>query len=264
MEMRSDLGVRIVSGIAIAVPCLLAVYVGGPWLAAAASLVAALIAWEWQRLTAPDPSWTHWAFVAACGLAPWASVAGGWPAAFALVGIAATLGWTGRRPPALIWSTVGALAAALAPAALVQLRGLPDGLVLVSWVVGVVVASDVGAYTAGRALGGPKMAPRISPGKTWSGAIGGLLSAGAVGAIIGSQFSILAPAYLLVLSLAAGATAQAGDLGASALKRWAGVKDSGRLIPGHGGAIDRFDSLVAVVLVAALAVSVAGLNRTAS
>ncbi len=82
MEMRSDLGVRIVSGIAIAVPCLLAVYVGGPWLAAAASLVAALIAWEWQRLTAPDPSWTHWAFVAACGLAPWASVAGGWPAAF--------------------------------------------------------------------------------------------------------------------------------------------------------------------------------------
>ena len=264
MEKRSDLGVRVVSGITIAVPCLLAVYAGGLLLAAIASLVAALIAWEWQRLTAPDPAWTHWAFVAACALAPWASESGGWPAAFAPRGDRshARMGRTQASGPDLEhgWGPDRCDR----PAALVQLRGFPDGLALVCWIVGVVVASDVGAYTAGRALGGPRMAPRISPGKTWSGAIGGLLSAGAVGAIIGTQFSLLAPTYLLALSLAAGVAAQVGDLGASALKRWAGVKDSGRLIPGHGGAIDRFDSLVAVVLMASLVVFVAGLNRSAS
>ena len=259
MGRHSDLGIRILSAAVIAVPCVLAVYAGGLWLAAVASPVAALLAWEWRRLTSPDPSWTHWAFAAACALAPWASHAAGWPAAFALAGVATGIGWAGRTPAALIWSVAGALAAGVAPASLVLLRASPDGLGLVSWVVGVVVATDIGAYAVGRTFGGARLAPRISPGKTWSGAIGGLLSAGAAGVIIGSQFSLLASGPLAVLSVVGGATAQIGDLGASAMKRRAGVKDSGHLIPGHGGVIDRFDSLVAVVLAVSLATWVAGL-----
>lgn len=259
MRQRSELAVRILSGTAIAVPCLLAIYAGGIWLAAIASLAAALLSMEWRRLTAPGNSWSHWAFGACCALAPWASLPGEWYAVLGLAGVAALLGWAGRSLVALVWSALGALAAGVAPAALVLLRDGPDGLGLVSWVVAVVVASDVGAYALGRAIGGPKLAPRISPGKTWSGSLGGMVTAGAAGALVGSQFTLLTPVPLLLLSLAAGVTAQAGDLGASALKRRAGVKDSGQLIPGHGGVIDRFDSLVAVTLAVALAAWVVGI-----
>ena len=259
MRWRSELAVRILSGTAIAVPCLFAIYLGGIWLVAIASLAAALLSWEWRRLTAPAIPWRNWAFSATCALAPWASLLEGWPAVLGLAGVAALLGGAGRSLAALAWSASGALAAGVAPAALVLLRDGPDGLGLVSWIVSVVVASDVGAYAIGRAIGGPRLAPRISPGKTWSGCLGGLATAGTAGALVGSWFTLLEPASLLLLSLAAGVTAQAGDLGASALKRRAGVKDSGQLIPGHGGFMDRFDSLVAVILAAAFIVSVVGI-----
>ena len=109
-------------------------------------------------------------------------------------------------------------------------------------------ATDTGAYAVGRAIGRRKLAPSISPGKTWEGAIGGLLgAAGATGALVHLLDGIESRVWpALALGLAIGVAAQAGDLLESKLKRVAGAKDSGRLIPGHGGLLDRLDSLVPV------------------
>ena len=126
------------------------------------------------------------------------------------------------------------------------------GLLLTFWAMGLVWACDSGAYFAGRAIGGAKLAPSISPNKTWAGFIGGVIAA-AVGALgvhllFGLPFPlVLATPFLAML-------AQAGDLYESHLKRLAGVKDSGNLLPGHGGLLDRLDGLVAVAPAAALLV----------
>jgi phosphatidate cytidylyltransferase len=142
----------------------------------------------------------------------------------------------------------------LAAVALPWLRADPEvGLRNTLFVLAIVWASDIGAYMVGRLVGGPKLAPKISPGKTWSGAIGGLISAvlggTAVAACVSpeiSAFHVIAPGIVL------GVISQAGDLLESALKRHFGVKDSGRIIPGHGGLLDRLDALLAVAPAAAL------------
>ena len=128
----------------------------------------------------------------------------------------------------------------------------------VLFVILTVWASDSVAYLAGRALGGPKLAPSISPGKTWSGSLGGLAGAMLVGALLAALLPAppaLDPAICVVRGMLAGLllglVAQAGDLAESAFKRRCGVKDSGRLIPGHGGLLDRFDGLLAAAPVAA-------------
>ncbi len=111
---------------------------------------------------------------------------------------------------------------------------------------------DIFAFFAGRAIGGPKLAPRISPGKTWSGLAGGMAAAAAASAV----FSVWSAAPLSSLCFWGAATAvvaQAGDLLESAAKRRFGVKDSGTLIPGHGGILDRVDGLVAALLLVAIA-----------
>jgi phosphatidate cytidylyltransferase len=128
--------------------------------------------------------------------------------------------------------------------------GLHDALFLVA----VIWATDIGAYLAGRLLGGRKLAPKISPGKTWTGAIGGLLLAAAAGVTLAGMNGLALPVAVL-LSL----FAQGGDLLESAIKRKCGVKDSGRTIPGHGGLFDRLDGfLTAAPLAAILALSVHG------
>ena len=115
----------------------------------------------------------------------------------------------------------------------------------------VVWASDIGAYVVGRLVGGPKLAPAISPGKTWSGAVGGLVAAISVAwffsGVLGAP-----PARGLLIGACLGIASQAGDLLESAIKRGFGVKDSGRLIPGHGGLLDRIDGLLVAAPAAAL------------
>jgi phosphatidate cytidylyltransferase len=134
----------------------------------------------------------------------------------------------------------------LAALALVWLRAdAAVGRSNVLFVLLVVWTSDIGAYLIGRLLGGPRLAPRVSPGKTWSGAVGGLLAAAAIGAVIG-RFAGAGVAAALSLA------AQAGDLAESAAKRGAGVKDSGTLIPGHGGLLDRLDGLLTAAPAATL------------
>ena len=127
---------------------------------------------------------------------------------------------------------------------LIAIRGRePDGALLILWLVLVVVAADVGAYFVGRRYGGRKLWPRVSPGKTWSGAVGGLLVAGLVGGLFGLAVGWSLPG-VLATSLALAVASQFGDLLESAVKRHFGVKDASRLIPGHGGVMDRLDGLL--------------------
>lgn len=137
------------------------------------------------------------------------------------------------------------------------------GMTAALWVFGMVWATDIGAYFAGRAFGGARLAPKISPSKTWSGLIGGMIAALIASATIGDRAGIIG--VPLWIGLFMGLLAQMGDLSQSWMKRRAGVKDSGKLIPGHGGLFDRVDGILPVALllgalayVGQLSVGVAG------
>lgn len=123
-----------------------------------------------------------------------------------------------------------------------------DGLFLVLALMLLVWSCDIGAYFTGKAIGGPKMAPRISPNKTWAGLIGGMLSSGLVLTVFDCWRDIFsAPiGFVFLTGFVLGAVGQAGDLMISMLKRRVGVKDTGHIIPGHGGLLDRIDSLLLV------------------
>jgi phosphatidate cytidylyltransferase len=135
-----------------------------------------------------------------------------------------------------------------------EYAGIGTGFDLLIWVFLVVWSTDIGAYFAGRAIGGPKLAPSISPNKTMAGLVGGVICAALLaGAWV---YYVRLPAKLLWLAVLFAVAAQLGDLFESGLKRRAGVKDSGTWLPGHGGLLDRLDGLVPVaILTAALMVS---------
>lgn len=138
--------------------------------------------------------------------------------------------------------------------ALIWLRARPDdGLLLAFWALSLVWATDIGAYFAGRGIGGPKIAPSISPNKTWAGLGGGMIAAIVLSIILSRFFGL--PEMLVILSPLLTIFAQAGDFFESWMKRQAGVKDSGTLLPGHGGVLDRLDGLVTSAPVAALLVA---------
>ncbi len=258
------LRVRVLSALVLALPALAAVYVGGLLFDLLLGIVVLLMAFEWDRLCAGprgasakanDPATL--ALVAAIlavivaallrvpALALWLTLAG-----FAAVFLIAR--GIDRRAPLL--QALGALYIGIPFVALVWLRADPAvGAVTVFWLLGIVWATDTGALFAGRSIGGPKLAPVISPNKTWAGLAGGMLAA----AIVGGAFALwlssaVAPAALISASLAV--VAQAGDLVESLVKRHFGVKDSGTIIPGHGGIFDRVDGLLAVAPVWALVV----------
>ena len=136
--------------------------------------------------------------------------------------------------------------------ALLLLRRQEEGIVFTIWALALVWACDIGAYAAGRLIGGPKLAPSISPNKTWAGLAGGVLLASLFAAFMHYRFGLALRLTLATPALAV--LAQGGDLYESWLKRQAGVKDSGTVLPGHGGVLDRLDGLVPVAPVAALLV----------
>jgi phosphatidate cytidylyltransferase len=137
--------------------------------------------------------------------------------------------------------------------ALLFLREQPLGFLLTLWTLVIVWATDIGAYFAGRRIGGAKLAPAISPNKTWAGLIGGMIAAGIVGALIAYAAHLPMMARWLGAPLAV--VAQLGDLAESAMKRRAGVKDSGKILPGHGGLLDRIDGMLPVAIVVAALVA---------
>ncbi|KQM19495.1 phosphatidate cytidylyltransferase [Novosphingobium sp. Leaf2] len=239
MSRPSDLGIRTASALVMVAVAGIAVWAGGPVWVAFVCAVAVGVLWEWIRLAR-------------------AIVAG-----------------PGARAA---WNFAGMLYVGIGAAMLLFLHNPAFTLVPLGTVLVTVIAVDVGAYFTGRTLRGPKIAPSISPSKTWSGLLGGVLGAtlalfgvgrlwqeGAIAlhpdgvaadrlACLGSQpcsYLTIGPAQLFVLCLAIGIAAaicaQAGDFFQSWMKRRAGVKDSGNLIPGHGGLFDRVDGLLAVL-----------------
>jgi len=134
--------------------------------------------------------------------------------------------------------------------ALLLIREQPEGVVNTLWALALVWATDIGAYFAGRAIGGPKLAPRISPAKTWAGLGGGVVLATLFAVAMHAAYGL--PLRLTLATPLLAVLAQAGDLFESWLKRRAGVKDSGNILPGHGGVMDRLDGVVPVAPVAAL------------
>ncbi len=231
--------------------------------------VVLLGAWEWSSLLPPGSSLLRWLLPTALLLllAAWYWLPHDAALTRWLLGIA-TVWWF----LALLWIvlaplrghvvlTVLACWLSLAPlwVAVLELRGTDRrGSWVLLFALAVIVAADTGAYFAGRAFGRIKLAPSVSPGKTWEGVFGGLLAAGLL-SIVGAYGMGWPPLLLLPLALAVASMSVIGDLLESKMKRQAGVKDSGRLFPGHGGILDRIDSLSAGLPLMALGLSTLGL-----
>ena len=151
------------------------------------------------------------------------------------------------------WSAAGFLYAAAAEVASVLVRQDPVyGFAALFFVLLVVWAADIGGYFAGRGIGGPKLWPRVSPKKTWAGAIGGFSGSLAVAGVFAAAAGGGKTGPLLALAAFLSVISQLGDLFESAVKRRFGVKDSSHIIPGHGGLLDRLDGLVAAIVAAAI------------
>jgi len=149
----------------------------------------------------------------------------------------------------------GVLLLAAAWISLVALKRTTDGPLLILWMLVVVWGADIGAYFVGRAIGKRKLAPKVSPGKTWEGALGGVAASLVFGGVMAWLAPLPGPVWSwLVLALGLACVSIVGDLYESVLKRAHDVKDSGGILPGHGGVLDRIDSLLAVLPIFALIV----------
>lgn len=251
----SGLSLRVATGLALAALAVVLVLLAPLWLlTVVAAAVACLGMWEYLRMIEPGVwSWDAWACVAAALGLPFTALAG--PAAacaglglglilgaafsmFGPAGLHDKLARTRGRGWGLIY-TGGLIAVLLA------IAGLEQGRLLLLFVIAAVVAADSGAYFAGHLWGSRKLAPFISPGKTWEGFAGGQACAALVGAIFAAV--LLADVSALAgagLGLALGVFSVLGDLMESLIKRVHGVKDSGVIFPGHGGILDRVDGLL--------------------
>jgi len=239
---------RILSALVMAPLALAAVWFGG-WAFHGLVLAGALmLTYEWDRLCEGNGfgavARLHGVIVlAAVGFA----VAEMFATSLLLVGIGAAVSFvfaqaTERRRR---WPLLAAPYICLPCIALIWLRD--DSLIgrdITFWLLATVWATDIGAYAVGRTLGGPKLAPRFSPAKTWSGLVGGMLSAALAAFAVTTALGVSSQAILVVVSLGLAAWSQAGDIAESALKRHFGAKDSGSIIPGHGGFLDRLDGLL--------------------
>lgn len=250
---------RLASGVVLSLFALGATFVGGWPFNIIIALAGVLMAYEWDRLCggpALGPFGTmHAAFIFLAVVLTGSGRVG--PALLAVVvGAVVTAVLARGRGRDARWVAGGLVYIAVPVVATVWLRGQEDwGRLAVLGLFFVIWATDTGAYFTGRTIGGPRLAPSISPGKTWSGLWGGIASATLMALIVG-QLADLQPLWLVGLAGALlSLVGQIGDLGKSKVKRHFQVKDSGSLIPGHGGIIDRLDSTLATMPLLAIALA---------
>jgi phosphatidate cytidylyltransferase len=254
MPARSELTLRIVSSAVLAPLALALAYLGGwPFLVFWA-IAACGIFWEWRAiLRDPGPTLK--------GLGECAIAVAGASAMTGRIGAAAIFLGLGMAVEAVLataahfrlWAAAGVLYAGGLLIACVLLRGDAQyGLVAIVLLFAVVWTTDILAYFVGRFVGGPKLWARVSPKKTWSGAIGGLAGAFAASLVVAHYAHLANSLAVAALALVLSVASQAGDLFESAFKRRFGVKDAGHVIPGHGGIMDRLDGFLAAVVVAAV------------
>jgi phosphatidate cytidylyltransferase len=250
---RSELKTRLISSAVLAPIALAAMILGGLAFALLVTIVAVIAFWEWTTITeAAEPGWVRIGCTALLGAGLLSLAFAGTDWAIGLIALPTLLSLlAGLRDRRLLWNGMGLVYVAAPCAGFVVLRNAePNGWAAILFIVVVVWATDIAAYFGGRAIGGAKLWPRVSPGKTWSGAVTGLVAA----VLAGGATAWLTGAGSLALGLALAAplsaAAQAGDLLESAVKRRFGVKDSGHIIPGHGGVLDRIDALLGAAVLA--------------
>lgn len=275
----SNLAVRAGSA-AVLIPLVLgAIYLGHPWFDVLVIAFAGIMAWEWSRIAGrhrdpSDPNPETW--LAASGISPAGSAViaivlaaliadrfpllrpAGLSSSWVLVSAGAVLATLiafpsqGRRA---LWFGAGVVYVAVPAIATLWLRDDPltgKGVETLAWILALVICTDTGAYAVGRSFGGPKLAPRISPNKTWSGLMGGVAAAAMAGLAAALWLDLTSVWKIMILSGALAVVEQGGDLLESAFKRRFGMKDSSHIIPGHGGVLDRVDGLLAVSVAVAI------------
>jgi phosphatidate cytidylyltransferase len=253
-RLPNELMMRIVSALVLVALALGAVWAGAWPFGLLLAVGSGIASWEWGRVVrgvATDGLLIL--HVAAVVLAVAMAIAGyGVPAAVGLLVVAIVmlvLRWRERD----LLTGAGVLVTGLPGISLAWLRTDPThGLAAVLFVFAVVWATDIGGYVFGRSLGGPKLWVRVSPNKTWAGAIGGLLLAAVAGVLAGRFVSSPDLIGVSLVAILLSVAAILGDLAESAFKRRFGRKDASNLIPGHGGILDRVDALMAAASVAAM------------
>jgi len=249
-----ELALRVCSALVLVPLALGAAYLGGWPFAGLWGLAAMVVLWEWNSLVAgSDQRIVLTTGGASLALAIALVLTGHLLAAVIVLAIS-TLGVASLAPAKRrTWIAAGVpYAGALGVAPIVLRSDNGEGFLAIIFLFAVVWTTDIAAYFAGRAIGGPKLMPRVSPNKTWSGAIGGTLAAVVVALALAKVTALTGLFAIAMLAVILSVCAQGGDLFESFLKRRFGAKDSGHLIPGHGGLMDRLDGFVTASVVAAL------------
>jgi phosphatidate cytidylyltransferase len=259
-----DLPLRVVSALVLAPVAIGIAYLGGWIFAAFWGIAAIVVMWEWATLVAGAGrrSVLMTGIVAVALSAALAASSTGASDAlrdlrFAAAAIVLVMGMLALAAIAprqrASWLAAGVpYAGAMALAPIVLRSDAEFGFIAMMFVFAVVWATDIAAYFVGRAVGGPKLAPRLSPNKTWSGSIGGLAGAVLAAVLVVHFGGVGSMPPAIVVAMALSTVAQIGDLAESAIKRRFGVKDASALIPGHGGLMDRLDGFVAAAMLACL------------
>ena len=249
-----ELALRVCSALVLVPLALGAAYLGGWPFAVLWGLAAMVVLWEWNSLVAgSDQRIVLTTGGASLALAIALVLTGHLLAAVIVLAIS-TLGVASLAPAKRrTWIAAGVpYAGALGVAPIVLRSDNGEGFLAIIFLFAVVWTTDIAAYFAGRAIGGPKLMPRVSPNKTWSGAIGGTLAAVIVALALAKVTALTGLFAIAMLAVVLSICAQGGDLFESFLKRRFGAKDSGHLIPGHGGLMDRLDGFITASVVAAL------------
>jgi len=250
---QANLRLRLVSSAIIAPLTLFVVYLGGLAYGALVTCVVTIGLYEWLRLIVPKAR--ELLVGIACAMLIVVMMMGslfsaklGFVLSVLLTLALFFVAWRQGDRNA-IWIALGIPYLGGSGLALLALRAMPGcGAGLIVYLLMTVWGTDIGAFAAGRLIGGPKLVPSISPSKTWAGLGGGIALAATLGYLTGLMLGARSPGAALILSPVVACVAQVGDVFESYFKRRAGVKESGDLIPGHGGVLDRIDGLVFAAL----------------